>query len=83
FTLSVDLASTDPSIDFAAVLDQPAQLTIWRAGQPVRYVHGLVSDFEQGGTGFRRTRYRAVVEPRLARAGLCADWRIFQRQSVP
>ncbi|WP_162922989.1 MULTISPECIES: type VI secretion system Vgr family protein [Burkholderia] len=83
FTLSVDLASTDPSIDFAAVLDQPAQLTIWRAGQPVRYVHGLVSDFEQGETGFRRTRYRAVVEPRLARAGLCADWRIFQRQSVP
>ncbi|WP_321884177.1 type VI secretion system tip protein TssI/VgrG, partial [Burkholderia cepacia] len=83
FTLSVDLASTDPSIDFAAVLDQPAQLTIWRADQPVRYVHGLASDFEQGETGFRRTRYRAVVEPRLARAGLCADWRIFQRQIVP
>ncbi|MCA8115541.1 type VI secretion system Vgr family protein [Burkholderia cepacia] len=83
FTLSVDLASTDPSIDFGAVLDQPAQLTIWRADQPVRYVHGLVSDFEQGDTGFRRTRYRAVVEPKLARTGLCADWRIFQRQSVP
>ncbi|MCA8102812.1 type VI secretion system Vgr family protein [Burkholderia contaminans] len=83
FTLSVDLASADPSIDFAAVLDQPAQLTIWRADQPVRHVHGLVSDFEQGETGFRRTRYRAVVEPKLARAGLCADWRIYQRQSVP
>ena len=65
------------------MLDQPAQLTIWRADQPVRYVHGVVSDFEQGDTGFRRTRYRAVVEPKLARTGLCADWRIFQRQSVP
>ncbi|RQR68717.1 type VI secretion system tip protein VgrG [Burkholderia sp. Bp9012] len=83
FMLSADLTSTDPSIDFSAVLDQLAQLTIWRADQPVRYVHGLVSDFEQGETGFRRTRYRAVVEPKLARTGLCADWRVFQRQSVP
>ncbi|MGO4582251.1 hypothetical protein AB4Z48_40365 [Cupriavidus sp. 2TAF22] len=31
----------------------------------MRHVHGLVSRFEQGDTGFRRTRYRAVVEPGL------------------
>ncbi|RQS55176.1 type VI secretion system tip protein VgrG, partial [Burkholderia sp. Bp8963] len=34
-------------------------------------------------TGFRRTRYRAVVEPELARLKLCSDWRVFQTQSVP
>ncbi|WP_153101225.1 type VI secretion system Vgr family protein [Paraburkholderia hayleyella] len=83
FVLSLELASTNPAVDFGAVLDQAAQLTIWRRDQPVRLVSGLVSEFDQGETGFRRTRYRALVEPRLARAGLCADWRIYQQQSVP
>ncbi|WP_353080587.1 type VI secretion system Vgr family protein [Stenotrophomonas sepilia] len=44
---------------------------------------GLVCVFEQGDTGFRRTRYRAVVEPPLARLALGSDWRIFQQRSVP
>ena len=83
FRLDLELASDDASIDFARILDQPALLTIWRDDTPVRYVHGVVSRFEQGTTGFRRTRYRATVEPRLARAGLCSDWRIFQQLSVP
>ncbi|MCE5985394.1 type VI secretion system Vgr family protein, partial [Pseudomonas sp. LF19] len=39
--------------------------------------------FSQGDTGFRRTRYRAVLEPSLARAGLRSNWRMFQGQSVP
>ncbi|MFJ7886442.1 contractile injection system protein, VgrG/Pvc8 family, partial [Pseudomonas sp. NPDC096917] len=34
-------------------------------------------------TGFRRTRYSAVVEPALARTRLCSNWRIFQQQTVP
>ncbi|EZI22900.1 type VI secretion system tip protein TssI/VgrG, partial [Pseudomonas extremaustralis] len=50
---------------------------------PVRYVHGLVSLFQQGDTGFRRTRYTAVVEPTLARFGLRSNWRIFQGQTAP
>ncbi|NBF13598.1 contractile injection system protein, VgrG/Pvc8 family, partial [Pseudomonas sp. Fl4BN1] len=37
----------------------------------------------QGTTGFRRTRYRMLVEPQLARLGLSSNWRIFQQQSVP
>ncbi|EHD1638553.1 type VI secretion system tip protein VgrG [Salmonella enterica] len=83
FTLSVDLASMDPAVDFGAVLDQLAELIVWRRDKPVRRVSGLVSEFDQGETGFRRTRYKARVEPKLARAGLCADWRIFQQQNVP
>ncbi|WP_350582504.1 type VI secretion system tip protein TssI/VgrG, partial [Pseudomonas sp. HY2-MNA-CIBAN-0224] len=50
---------------------------------PVRYVHGLVSLFRQGDTGFRRTRYHAVIEPTLARAGLRSNWRMFQYKTVP
>ena len=83
FRLTVDLASYQSGIDFKQVLDQPALLTIWDGTNPARYVHGMVSSFTQGATGFRRTRYRAVVEPQLARLSLCSNWRIFQEKSVP
>ncbi|MEN4919131.1 type VI secretion system tip protein TssI/VgrG [Achromobacter spanius] len=83
FLLQVDLASANPAIDFGKVLDHAALLTIWHGNTPVRYVHGAVSSFVQGETGFRRTRYSAVVEPRLARLKLSADWRIFQSLTVP
>ncbi|NNJ18752.1 type VI secretion system tip protein VgrG [Pseudomonas putida CSV86] len=83
FRLEVDLSSTDAAVKFGEILDRPALFTLWQGGQPVRYVHGLVSSFQQGETGFRRTRYRAIVEPRLARLHLCSDWRIFQTLSVP
>ena len=83
YLLRVELSSFDPAVDFGELLDQPALFTIWRGETPVRHVHGIVTGFEQGDTGFRRTRYRAVVEPALARTALCSDWRIFQQQSVP
>lgn len=83
FRLTLDLASDQSSIDFEKVLDQPALLTIWDGASPVRHVHGMVSSFTQGATGFRRTRYRVVVEPQLARLALCSNWRIFQEKSVP
>jgi type VI secretion system secreted protein VgrG len=83
FVLTLDLSSTDAAIDFGQLLDQPAVFTLWRGEEAVRHVHGLVSSFEQGDTGFRRTRYRATVEPALARLGLRSDWRIFQQQTVP
>ncbi|HCF4401596.1 TPA: type VI secretion system tip protein VgrG, partial [Pseudomonas aeruginosa] len=70
FLLDVELSCANPAIDFGQVLDRPALLTIWQGGQPVRYVHGSVTSFQQGNTGFRRTRYRAIVEPRLARLRL-------------
>ncbi|WP_049098173.1 contractile injection system protein, VgrG/Pvc8 family, partial [Burkholderia cepacia] len=83
FRLELDLTSANPSVDFGKVLDRSGLLTIWQGNQPVRYVHGAVSSFVQGETGFRRTRYSAVVEPRLARLKLSSDWRIFQTLSAP
>ncbi|RRA04265.1 type VI secretion system Vgr family protein [Burkholderia cepacia] len=82
FLLEVELASGNAAIDFGQVLDHNGLLTIWQGARPVRYVHGTVSSFEQGDTGFRRTRYSAVVEPRLARLKLSSDWRIFQTLNV-
>ncbi|WP_454722741.1 MULTISPECIES: type VI secretion system Vgr family protein [Cupriavidus] len=83
FHLDVQLAHANAGLDFASILDQPAVLTIWHGARPVRHVQGRVSTFEAGDTGFRRTRYRAVVEPTLARLRLGSDWRIFQTRSVP
>lgn len=83
YCLTVDLVSTSATADFAQLLDQPATLTIWQGEQAVRHVHGLISRFEQGKTGFRRTAYRAVIEPQLSRATLQSDWRIFQQRNVP
>ncbi|MDH0738169.1 type VI secretion system Vgr family protein, partial [Achromobacter spanius] len=83
YRLCLELSSVDPAIDFGTLLDQPALFTIWRGEQAVRHVHGIITEFVQADTGFRRTRYRLVVEPSLARAALCSDWRIYQHLSVP
>ncbi|WP_047712635.1 type VI secretion system Vgr family protein [Pseudomonas lactis] len=83
FKLHLELASHNAAIDFNNVLDLAGLFTIWRGEMPVRYVHGLVSLFTQGDTGFRRTRYTAVIEPTLARFDLRSNWRIFQGQTVP
>jgi len=83
YHLDLALSSFDAAVDFAQILDQPAHFTLWQGSAPIRHVWGVVSDFEQGDTGFRRTRYRAVVEPPLARLALGSDWRIFQQTSVP
>jgi len=83
FLLAVELACANSAVDFGQVLDRSARLTLWHGDIPVRYVHGAISSFVQRETGFRRTRYSAVVEPRLARLKLCSDWRIFQSLTVP
>ncbi|XBT41678.1 type VI secretion system tip protein TssI/VgrG [Pseudomonas viridiflava] len=83
FQLKLELISFEDDVDFGQLLDKPVLFTIWRGERPLRYVHGLVSSFSQGETGFYRTRYRALVEPVLARAGLRSNWRIFQQKTVP
>ncbi len=65
FRLSLKLASDKNAIDFKQVLDQPGTFTLWQDGRPARYVHGIVSHFTQGSSGFRRTRYELLLEPLL------------------
>ncbi|WP_416059216.1 type VI secretion system Vgr family protein, partial [Pseudomonas aeruginosa] len=83
FRLNLKLASDKNAIDFKQVLDQPGTFTLWQDGRPARYVHGIISHFTQGSSGFRRTRYELLLEPQLARLELCCNWRIFQEKSVP
>jgi type VI secretion system secreted protein VgrG len=83
FQLALELSSPQPDLDFGVLLDQPALFCLWQGAQAVRHVHGVVSAITQGQTGFRRTRYRVVVEPQLARAGLRSDWRLYPQQTIP
>ncbi|MFV3292540.1 type VI secretion system Vgr family protein [Pseudomonas sp. NY11955] len=83
FQLKLELISFEDAVDFGQLLDKPVLFTIWRGEHPLRHVHGLVSTFSQGETSRRRTWYRALVEPVLARAGLRSNWRIFQQKTVP
>ncbi|WP_421225497.1 type VI secretion system tip protein VgrG [Aeromonas enteropelogenes] len=80
FQLRLELASPQPDIDFAAVLDQPCELLVWYHGELQRRVCGVVSDFAQGDSGFRRTRYQLLVQPALWRLSLRHNSRIFQAQ---
>ena len=80
FNLHLEVASSQPDIDFGAVLDQPCELLVWYNGELQRRVCGVVSEFAQGDSGFRRTRYSIEVKPALWRLGLRQNSRIFQAQ---
>ncbi|WP_081376069.1 MULTISPECIES: type VI secretion system tip protein TssI/VgrG [Aeromonas] len=80
FNLQLEVASSQPDVDFGAVLDQPCELIVWYNGELQRRVCGVVSEFAQGDSGFRRTRYQLQVKPALWRLGLRQNSRIFQAQ---
>ncbi|OOF41272.1 type IV secretion protein Rhs [Rodentibacter mrazii] len=80
FCLELEIASFGAEPDFLTIIDHNATLTFWQGEQAVRHVNGIVTGFNQGETGFSRTRYHMVIEPSLCRANLQTDLRIFQQQ---
>jgi type VI secretion system secreted protein VgrG len=49
---------------------------------PARTVHGIVTQFDQFDTSADETRYRLVIEPRIADLARAVTSRLFQKQSV-
>ncbi|MDC9582129.1 type VI secretion system tip protein VgrG [Xenorhabdus sp. PR6a] len=82
FSLQVGLASADPAIDFPAVLDRAATLTILQDGVEQRSLTGMVARFEQGNTGLHQTTYQMTIYPDLWRTTLRRNSRIFQQQDI-
>ncbi|ERK10986.1 VgrG protein [Serratia fonticola AU-P3(3)] len=82
FVLELEVASANPCIEFGAILDRTATLTIWRDTEVQRIVNGIVIEVEQGDTGLHQTHYRLSVRPSLWRAGLVRNSRIFQQRNV-
>ena len=77
----LELASTDPSIQAAEILEQPVYLVVWQDGEPLRRFTGVVNEFVRGDAGHRRTRYELNIQSPLWRLGLMHNSRIFQTQS--
>ena len=78
----LELASTDPSIQAAEILEQPVDLVIWQDSMPLRRFTGVVNEFVRGDAGHRRTRYELIIQPPLWRLGLMHNSRIFQTQGT-
>lgn len=70
----LELASTDPSIQAAEILEQPVDLVVWQDGEPLRRFTGVVNEFVRGDAGHRRTRYELNIQSPL--------WRLGDRKSV-
>ena len=83
FALDLELASQDDAIRAADVLDGPAMLVIWRHGEPIREVRGIVSAFRRGDAGHHRRRYHMQVRPPLWRLNPLRNSRIFQEEGAP
>ncbi|MBT2787151.1 MULTISPECIES: type VI secretion system tip protein TssI/VgrG [unclassified Halomonas] len=81
FTLSVDFASRTHTLSPSDCLDQEATLTIWQDGEPLRRVHGLISELHRADRGHRRSFYRVEIRPALWRLSLRHNSRIFQDTS--
>ncbi|WP_447044385.1 type VI secretion system Vgr family protein [Vreelandella sp. H-I2] len=79
FELALNLASKDGNLNAAELLDREATLTIWQDGEPLRRVHGIVSEFGRGDRGHRRTFYSLVLRSALWRLSLRQNSRIFQK----
>ncbi|GAA0565813.1 type VI secretion system Vgr family protein [Halomonas salifodinae] len=78
FRLEIQFASRDGELSAEAFLDRQASLTVWQDGEPLRRIHGIVSEFARGDRGHRRTFYHLEVRPALWRLGLRHNSRIFQ-----
>lgn len=84
FHCDLSLYSESGDLDPDKVLGKPLVVSLTTDGtSPMRYFHGLVTEFEQVGFGDRFHEYRAVTRPWFWFLTRTADCRIFQGKSVP
>ncbi len=81
YEFQFEVASEAPAIDFASVIGQPAVLTLQSEFQP-RFVHGIVSRFEQVNNLPRNAIYQVTVVPQVWRLKHRHDNRIFQKMKT-
>ena len=81
FELRVELASRDSALDFGAILGQPAIFTM-RGLDGDRYLHGVATEFEQGGASSGHFFYEVTIRPRFWLLGQRTNCRIFQGENV-
>lgn len=83
FRYLIDLASRQSHITPDQVVDRNAELTLYRNGELVQRVHGIVSRFSQGDIGHHFSFYSLTLVPSLERLALRHNSRSFQLKTVP
>jgi len=85
FEYRLELLSTDPGIDFSAILGERVSARLSLAdSEDKRFFNGVVTDFEQmDSIDQRYARYEMTLRPWLWFLTRTSDCRIFQEQTVP
>ncbi|MGV1721513.1 type VI secretion system Vgr family protein [Vibrio furnissii] len=83
FRYELELASRLANLTPEMVVDQVAELTLYRDDVLVQRVNGIVRRFTQGDTGHHHTFYSLTLVPALERLSLRHNSRIFQLSTVP
>src|SRR5262249_54577857 len=84
FEYELDLiAPTEQTVDFSRLLGQPAVVELEADVRKIRYFHGIINRFRQGGRDVKFTRYSATVVPALWLLTKRTQSRIFQQMTVP
>ncbi|HEV7135649.1 MAG TPA: type VI secretion system tip protein TssI/VgrG [Steroidobacteraceae bacterium] len=84
FHCEIGLLSESGDLDPDRILGKPLTVSLaTTATAPLRYFHGLVTEFEQVGYTDRLHEYRAIARPWFWFLTRTADCRIFQNKSVP
>ncbi|HWO08328.1 MAG TPA: type VI secretion system tip protein TssI/VgrG, partial [Polyangiaceae bacterium] len=79
----LELITTDPDVDFSAVLGQTMTVKLERPDGSIREFTGHVTEFALAGGWGRKVLYRAVLRPWLELLSYHASCRIFQQKTVP
>ena len=83
FHCEVALLSDQGDLDPDEILGKPLSVSLATTDTtPVRYFHGLVTEFEQVGYSDRFHEYRAILRPWFYLLTRTADCRIFQGKTV-
>jgi type VI secretion system secreted protein VgrG len=80
YCYDLTLLSDDSNIAMDAVLGQPLAIRIEIQPGRYRYFHGIVTYFAKIGLTMSRTRYRAIVNPKLSLFGYTRDCRIMNEE---
>lgn len=81
YEFQLEVACEDPALDFASVIGKPAVLSLMSELQP-RFIHGIVSRFEQVNNLPRNAIYQVTVVPQVWRLKHRHDNRIFQQMTT-
>lgn len=83
YTYTCNAWSTNPEIDFDAIIEQPVSLSILLPDNSKRYISGYVNRINQTSQGTDLTNYQLRIVPWLWFLTQRANCRIFQDNTVP